>query len=595
MLLRSFQKSKYRDGIFLLLWIGIGLVLRFINLAGKPPWTDEFATLVFSLGNTFKSVPLDQIITANDILQPLIVNPQHGVGQAIKSLIQEDHHPPIYFALANLWGHLFSSHSGLVNLGVMRSLPAICGVLSIPAIYFLAKLTFSSPLIAHLSALMMAVSPYGVFISQEARHYTMAVLFVIASLGCLVTAAKNLVNRRSLPWKISLLWVVINTLGMGVHYFFILTLSAQILVLIYLGWQYRKNYLSLRKFLNQWWGILIAILGTMAGSLVWLQLWLYSRDDQMTAWLKSSDRSDIGSLYQLLLDFINPIFQSAATWVTMVYLLPIEGPNLGVMIFFIVIMVVSLLGWLVPLLYQGIRQGLSNPETTQGTTLIGVFTIASVGIFFAIAYLLGMDITRGARYNFVYFPAVIILVGVSLSYFWRQSIAINFQSPQLLNWQGIKLLAQGKNAVIIVLFLGLLSGLTVATNLGYQKYYRPDILIPIIQANSNQTIVIATTHNTLVQTGEMMGIAWEWQRSYNTPPPKYLLAHQQERECQGDNCPASKTLRQQIEKLSQPLDLWLINFQAPFKLSKCTLAKVDARGVSWVNGYGYKLYKCNRI
>lgn len=586
MLLSSFQKSKYRNVIFLLLWIGIGLILRFMNLAGKPPWTDEFATLVFSLGNTFKSVTLDQIITANNLLQPLIVNPQHGVGQAINSLIHEDHHPPIYFALANLWGQLFSAHSGLVNLGVMRSLPAICGVLSIPAIYYLARLTFSSTLIAHLSALMMAVSPYGIFISQEARHYTMAVLFVIASLGCLVIAAKNLVNRRSLPWRISLLWIVINTLGMGIHYFFILTLAAQILVLIYLGWQYRNNWLNIGKFLAQWRGILIAIIGTMAGSLIWLQLWLYSRDDQMTEWLRNSDRS--------FLDFINPIFQSAATWVTMVYLLPIEGPNLGVMIFFIVIMVFSLLGWLLPLLYRGIKQGLYNLETNQGINLIGGFTIASISIFFAIAYLLGMDITRGARYNFVYFPAVIVLVGVSLSYFWKQSTAIDFQLPQPFNWQNIKLLGQGRNAVVIVLLLSLLSGLTVATNLGYQKYYRPDILIPIIQANSTQPVIIATTHNTLVQTGEMMGIAWEWQRSYNTSPPKYLLAHQKQQKCQGDNCPASKTLSQQIEKLSQPLDLWLINFQAPIKLSNCTLTKVDARGVSWVNGYGYKLYKCNQ-
>ncbi len=586
MLSPSFQKSKYRDGIFLLLWIGIGLVLRFLNLAGKPPWTDEFATLVFSLGNTFKSVPLDQLITANDLLQPLMVDPRHGVREAVNSLIREDHHPPIYFALANIWGRLFSASGGLVNLGVMRSLPAVCGVLSIPAIYYLANLTFSSAIIAHLSALIMAVSPYGVFISQEARHYTMAVLFVIASLGCLVVAAKKLVNRRSLPWKISLLWVVINTLGMGVHYFFILTLAAQILTLIYLGWQYKKKWSNLKKFLAQWRGILLAIVGTIAGSLVWLQLWLYSRDDQMTEWLRNSD--------QTLLDFINPIFQSAATWVTMIYLLPIEGPNLGVMIFFIIVMVSSLLAWLFPLLYRGIKQGLANPETTQGITLIGGFAIAAVGIFFTITYLLGMDITRGARYNFVYFPAVIVMVAASLSYFWKQSAQIDFQLPQPLNWQNIKLLGQGRNAVIIVLFLGLCSGLTVATNLGYQKYYRPDMLIPIIQANSTQPIVIATTHNTLVQTGEMMGIAWEWQRSDLPSPPRFLLARQQQRECKGDSCPATKTLSQQIEKSSQPLDLWLINFQAPIKLPNCTVAKVDSRGVSWVNGYGYRLYKCNQ-
>lgn len=578
-----FQKSKYRDTLLLVLWIGVGLVLRFINLTGKPPWTDEFATLVFSLGNTFKSVPLDQIITADTLLQPLVVNPHHGVQEAVSSLIHEDHHPPIYFALANLWVQWFSAPGKLVSLGVMRSLPALAGVLAIPAIYCLTRLAFPPVIIAHLAALLLAVSPYGVFISQEARHYTTAVLLVIASLSCLVVAAKNLVNQRSLPWFIALPWIVVNTLGMGVHYFFVLTLGAEIFGLIYLGWRYRGNWLSPRRFISQWWGILIAILGTIAGSLVWLQLWLYSRDDQMTEWIRSGDRS--------FLDYLNPLFQSAATWVTMIYLLPIEGPNLVVMIVFIIIMVSSLLAWLFPLLYCGIKHGLENPETRLGIEVIGGFVVAAVGIFFAITYGLGMDITRGARYNFVYFPGVIVLVAASLYYFWQQG-KLNFQLPQSWTWQNLQVFSQGRNAVVIVVFLGLCSGLTVATNLAYQKYYRPDILIPLIQANSTRSLVLATTHNTLVQTGEMMGIAWDWQRHYQRiAPPQYILTHQQQRECQGDGCAATRVLSQQIEKISQPLDLWLINFHAPVKISNCTAKKVDA---SWINGYSYKLYRCNQ-
>ena len=39
--------------VLLLLWIGIGTIVRFAHLTAKPPWTDEFATLVFSLGHSF--------------------------------------------------------------------------------------------------------------------------------------------------------------------------------------------------------------------------------------------------------------------------------------------------------------------------------------------------------------------------------------------------------------------------------------------------------------------------------------------------------------------------------------------------------------
>jgi len=599
--LANFQKSKYRDVVLLFGWITMGAILRFLNLGEKPPWTDEFATLVFSLGNTFNSVPLDQVISSNELLQPLIVNPQHGVPEAIESLINEDHHPPIFFAIANLWAQVFSPDHKLVDLGVMRSLPALFGVLSIPAIYLLARLAFTPVIIAHLTACLMAISPYGIFISQEARHYTAAVLFVIASLSCLVIVSKKLIQHQRTPWLISLLWIVINVLGMGVHYFFALTLIAEILALIYLIWRYRSNWLSVNNLLFQGRGILLAILGTGAGSLVWVQLWLYSRDDQMTEWIKSSDRT--------LLDFLNPIAQSAATWVTMLYLLPIEGPNLVVMVVFIIFMVFSLLAWMIPLFYRGIKEGLKEPATKLGIELIGIFVLTAVGLFFFISYFLGMDITRGARYNFVYFPAVILIAGAGLYYHWQQSATIDLEIPQSSKIQqfrqGIKVFSQRKNGVILVLFLGLCSGLTVATNLAYQKYYRPDFLIPIIQANSQSPILIATTHNTLVQTGEMMGIAWEWQRHHQVDNltnsespnstqdlPQYLLVHQQERECLGDNCAASKILQQQVEKFTDPINVWLVNFQAPVQLDRCIPQEVKTN-IAWVNGYGYQLYRCN--
>jgi len=37
----------------------------------KTSLTDEFATLVFSLGNSFRTVPLEQAITLNTLLMPL--------------------------------------------------------------------------------------------------------------------------------------------------------------------------------------------------------------------------------------------------------------------------------------------------------------------------------------------------------------------------------------------------------------------------------------------------------------------------------------------------------------------------------------------
>ena len=37
------------------------------GIVAKPPWNDEFATVVFSLGNSFRTVPINQAI-ALDVL-----------------------------------------------------------------------------------------------------------------------------------------------------------------------------------------------------------------------------------------------------------------------------------------------------------------------------------------------------------------------------------------------------------------------------------------------------------------------------------------------------------------------------------------------
>jgi uncharacterized membrane protein len=561
-------KTGWKDYLLLLVWISVAAIVRFTNLDGKPPWTDEFATLVFSLGNSFQAVPLDQVISLETLMQPLRVA-GHGPQTAITALINEDHHPPIYFALANFWTSWFSRPGELVDLWAARALPALLGVASIPAMYALIRLAVAQSAFAHIAAALLAVSPYGVFLAQEARHYTAMVLLVIASLGCLVIAARQLRAGQALSWGVAMVWVVVNTIGLGTHYFFILTLGAQTLLLGYLGWIWRGW--------RAWLGIGGAIAGTMAGAAAWAQLWLASRDDQMTEWLRSNPKS----FGEWLLGLISPPFQILAAWVTMINLPPIESPWLPGAIAAGILLVFSMLGWILPLLYRAIRQAWQTQDTHFAVQLMGGFVAAAVLIFFLITYLLGMDITRGARYSFVYFPGVIALFALGLGKEWQRPAGLNWQ------WKGsFKHYLHGKNGVALVLVLALFGSFGVALNLGYQKYYRPDLLLPIIQAHSRYTPVIATTHNTLVQTGEIMGIGWQWR---NAPPPMFLLAHQTQAECQGEHCLASETLAGAIAPISRPFDLWLINFRAPVKIDKCQLEDIED---SLVFGYDYRLYRC---
>ncbi|MEB3181673.1 MAG: glycosyltransferase family 39 protein, partial [Nostocaceae cyanobacterium] len=195
----NYVSSKLKNSWLLLLWLIIGLGLRLGNLTAKPPWTDEFSTLVFSLGNSFLTVPLNQPISLDVLLQPLQPNPASGVGDVVANLLTQSNHPPLYFVLTHWWLRLFPTDGGLVSLWGARSLAALFGAAAIGAIYGLSWLAFRSPLVSHLSAAMMAVSPYGIFLAQEARHYTLPILWIIASLSCLVIAIRSLHNRTPLP------------------------------------------------------------------------------------------------------------------------------------------------------------------------------------------------------------------------------------------------------------------------------------------------------------------------------------------------------------------------------------------------------------
>jgi len=61
--------------------------------------------------------------------------------------------------------------------------------------------------------------------------------------------------------------------------------------------------------------------------------------------------------------------------------------------------------------------------------------------------------------------------------------------------------------------MGCIGGLTVVSNLGYQKADRPDLPSSHNPKVSQVPVLIATAHKTHEQTGEIMGLALEFKRS----------------------------------------------------------------------------------
>ncbi|BDA39547.1 glycosyltransferase family 39 protein [Candidatus Atelocyanobacterium thalassae] len=566
------QLFYVNNWILLVFWIVIGSILRFTNLSAKSPWTDEFATMVFSLGNDFRTIPLNQLISLDTLLQPLQFNTNVSISNIISLLLEEDNHPPLYFILNHLWINLLS-YLGIVrniDIGIMRTLPAFLGILSIPGIYILSSISFRSRLAGQISAALMAVSPYGIYLAQEARHYTFAILFVIASLLCLIIAIKRIREDLIVPYWLVLVWSLVNSIGLSIHYFFCLTLISEIITLVFLARsQSQRKSLILQKI--NYYRIFLIIIGTSCTGLIWLLTIIpkgYGND--MISWIHPINN---------ILYFISPPFQLLAVWIPMISLLPVESSSIPIVILSGLILLLFFI-YLVPYILREVKVGLKNKQFRLPFIIFIFFISIVISLFLIITYLAKLDLTRGARYSFTYFPAVIALLGGILAIPWQDNIQHQFLKTDPF------FLLNRKIGFYIIWIMGLLGSITVLVNLGYQKYYRPEQFVNIFENTVSHHAVIVTTHKSLVQIGEMMGIGLELRNSQKLTNTSFLLVNEDKKYSSQE----TKTLQTIVENIKDPLEVWTVNFNDSIKLKNCDF---DKKKYPHIDGYRYERYICN--
>lgn len=545
---------------------------------------DEVATVVFSLGNSSHILPLGQLISLDQLMGPLTPNPEATVGSAIHYLLQEDNHPPAYFALSHLWMDLFPPVQGVASLWASRALPAILGALAIPFVYLAGRFSFRSPLAGQVGAAFMAVSPFGIALSQEARHYGMATLLVAASLACYAAAAQALQDRRPPALWLCLVWIGVNALGIATHYFICLTLLAEALVLGLLAWQQARQSLSV-LWQMAWCRIYGVALGSLAGALAWLPIFLNFKG--------SSQTSSLAIDFSQPIAWINPVAQALAGLIFMVLTPATVSSNWvsWVVIGVAAPLMVFLLFWSIPLLRRGIKAHQKTLDGQLGLLIAGGFVLAALFLFFAISYGAAVDITRGHRYNFVYHTGVIVLLGGILSAFWSDRSASGFFSA---GFPLIKHRISGQRAVQILWSASLISALFVVTNLSFPKYYNSTEFVRWMQAQSPNPIVLGfptlLSEKPTVIGHELMSVGWEITRHFNpntpgsgwsTPPQFFVLPSGLV------EVPAEVRFDQILTDLKRPTDLWMLNFFGDLSGQNCTKTEDTSRG-----GHRYAHYQC---
>jgi len=548
--------------LLLLLWCAIALALRLVWLTSQPPWTDECATIVFSLGNSFLGVPLDRVISTSALMQPFVPDPEAGVSDVVRHLMSESTHPPVYFILSHWWLQLFPTTSeGWVSVWGARSLSALFGVLAVPAIYGCSWLAFRSRSMAQFAAALMAVSPFGIFLAREARHYTLAILLVIASLCCFIVAIRAIRSDERFPVWLAIAWIFVNAIGISTHYFFALNLGAQFLVLLAFWLAELVPSGGRTPFAPtsiSWKSIYLAILGTLVSGLVWVPIWKTIADSRLTQWVSDGDVAGIGAIGRLFV------------WIaTMLFVLPTDNSILPISVVIVcgIILGVAFIGT-IAIAYRGWQYNKRDRQHQVILHSLGGYIVATLALFLTVTYGFGNDITLAPRFCFVCFPTIILLFSACLASAWKRD----------------------RHKIIAIFGLSFLGAITVLFNSSYMQHERADALAKYIHDSSNGPVLIATTHKHHGQTGRMMALAWQLDRLDETRSPQFLLAH---KPLPGEaETNPGQLLLEVVDNTPRPIYIWTVNFHAPVFVNDRPGCDKDKRERPDLSSYRYRGYYC---
>ena len=195
-------------------------------------WLAHYAALsaVIILGAYLRLTALNRQSLWFDEID-VVVRAQRPLGQVLHTFVQQGENGPLYNLMLALWIRV----AGISEIAV-RFPSAVAGTLAIPLIYLLGRRVAGST-VGLLAAGLLAISPYHVWYSQEAKMYSIVVLLALASTYAFVAALET--NDRF--WWAA--YVVVTSLMFYTHVVTVLIFVAQSLyaVLAYRSWRGREK------------------------------------------------------------------------------------------------------------------------------------------------------------------------------------------------------------------------------------------------------------------------------------------------------------------------------------------------------------------
>jgi uncharacterized membrane protein len=590
----------------------LGALLRFWQLDLKPIWLDEVITALFSLGRNYYEVPLHEAFSLSALERVFTLKAETSCAQIAQTIASQSVHPPLFFC----WMHDWLRWVNAVPLSwvwKLRALPALIGVVAIVALYQLNRVAFS-PAAGLTGAMVMAVSPFAVYLSQEARHYTLPMLLIILALLGLYQVQTDLYQRQFRP-GIWLGWMIVNSLGFYVHYFFLLAFVAQVVTLLVNIMTFKAlptvhpspyRLRPTRAFI----AVTLAAGGVGLTYLPWLPTFLSHINRPETNWMKPFEPG--------WMDMIKPLYQFPMGWVLMTVALPVENQPAWLAIVMVLLMV-GFTAWLLGQLSSRMGQLWSNPDTHLATRLLALFTACVVLEFLAIVYILGKDITSVPRYNFLYFPAICALLGACLAQPHPAKREENEGTQGLMPRAVFQPFFHQRALTWIVLVVGVLSSTLVVSNLVFLKPYQPTQIANQVRLESDASFLVSMAYGDLQDVALGLSVALALHQTGDRAQasrqlfafiPRVRVAHAGSTN-PGDRpqtAPSYEQVWQNLAALKQPLNaplsLWMVapglkkdSYPSSLSLQHPTGTAIRcaiARDRFYRRGIPYQLYRCEQ-
>src|SRR3954447_22193732 len=167
-------------------------------------------------------VPDGQSLTYDETFTRAIVA-QGSFGDLWSGIKATEATPPLGYLVGWIWCHLVGSTSD----AAVRTVPALAGILVVPATFFAFRRMVGER-IALAAAALAAVSPILVSYSLIARSYMLVVLLAVLSLWALGALAERPADGRLALWALACaacLWT---------HYYALFLVAGEIAVLLWL-------------------------------------------------------------------------------------------------------------------------------------------------------------------------------------------------------------------------------------------------------------------------------------------------------------------------------------------------------------------------